>query len=170
MPSVREIMIPIDAFPYIREDESIGNGVAMILQHSSSDNRHLHFEDLLVIDQNDKLAGMLSAAAILTGFFPSILGASTNRSYLGKKERFTDLSVLLEDNFRRECRRQATEKVRDYMRKPHRSIDASMHLLHVLEIMIKDKENTLPVTEKGVLLGAARLADIFRVLGSYCTL
>jgi len=64
MPSVREIMIPIDAFPYIREDESIGNGVAMILQHSSSDNRHLHFEDLLVIDQNDKLAGMLSAAAI----------------------------------------------------------------------------------------------------------
>jgi hypothetical protein len=170
IPDVQKILIPIDRYPCIRSDEPIGNGVALLLEHSSADNQHLHYEELLVIDSNDQLAGMLNVASILSSFFPSILGDFSHQAYLGKAQNFTDLSVLLEDHFRVECRRQATIPISKHMRKPHRSIDGRMSLLHALEIMIKDKENTLPVTEKGVLLGAVRVADIFRVLGGYCTI
>ena len=148
----------------------IGNGVAMILAHCSADNLHLHYDEILVIDSKDQLVGILDVTRILTSFFPSILGDYPDKGYVGKKQSFTDLSVLLEDHFRVECKRQTTVPVNQYMRKAHRSIDASMHILHALEIMIKDREKTLPVTNKGVLLGAVRLTDIFRVLGAYCTL
>lgn len=170
IPDVQKIMIPIDRYPCIRGDESIGNGVALILEHSSADNQHLHYEELLVIDSDDQLVGMLNIASILSSFFPSILGETPHQVYVGKKQSFTDLSVLLEEHFRVECRRQASTPVSNYMRKPHRSIDGSMSLLHALEIMIKDQVNTIPVTEKGILLGAVRVADIFRVLGGYCTI
>lgn len=170
IPDVQKIMIPIERYPCIRGDESIGNGVALILEHSSADNQHLHYEELLVIDSNDRLVGMLNTASILSSFFPSILGDTSHQVYVGKKQPFTDLSVLLEEHFRVECRRQASTLVSKYMRKPHRSIDGSMSLLHALEIMIKDQVNTLPVTENGLLLGAVRVADIFRVLGGYCTI
>lgn len=170
IPDVQEIMIPIDRYPCIRDDEPIGNGVALILKHSSADNHHLHYEELLVIDGNDQLVGMLNIANILSSFFPSILGDYSHQVYAGKKQSFTDLSVLLEEHFRVECRRQSSTAINKYMRKPHRSIDGAMSLLHALEIMIKDQENTLPVTENGILLGAIRVADIFRVLGSYCTI
>lgn len=169
-PDVQKIMIPIDHYPCIRSDEPVGNGVALILEHSSADNQHLHYEELLVIDDNDRLVGMLNITGILASFFPSILGDSSLQSYVGKKQSFTDLSVLLEEHFRVECRRQATTSVNKYMRKLHRSIEGSMSLLHALEIMIKDQNNTLPVTEKGILLGVVRGGDIFRVLGSYCTM
>lgn len=170
IPDVQKIMIPIDRYPCIRGDDPIGNGVALILEHSSADNQHLHYEELLVIDGNDQLVGMLNTVNILSSFFPSILGESSHQAYVGKKHSFTDLSVLLEEHFRVECRRQASTTVNKYMRKPHRSIDGSMSLLHALEIMIKDQENTLPVTENDILLGAVRVADIFRVLGGYCTI
>ena len=170
IPDVQKIMIPIDRYPCIRGDEPIGNGVALILEHSSADNQHLHYEELLVIDGNDQLVGMLNTATILTSFFPSILGNYSHQIYVGKKQPFTDLSVLLEEHFRLECKRQSITAVNKYMRKPHRSIDGSMSLLHALEIMIRDQANTLPVTENGILLGAVRVADIFRVLGGYCTI
>ncbi|MBM9511047.1 HPP family protein [Desulfogranum marinum] len=168
--NVQKIMIPVDEYPSIREDEPIGNAVALILAHSSSDNRHLHYKELLVIDSDDQLVGMLDVASILRSFFPSILGNSTKQVFVGKKQSHTDLSILLEDHFRVECKRQTAVAVRQYMHKPHRSIDASMHILHALEIIIKDQERTLPVTENGILLGAVRVTDIFRALGSYCTM
>lgn len=170
IPDVQKIMIPIDRYPCISADEPIGNGVALILEHSSADNQHLHYEELLVIDGNDQLVGMLNTTSILSSFFPSILGELSEKVYFGTKQPFTDLSVLLGDNFRVECRRQASTAISSYMRKPHQPIDGSMSLLHALEIMIKDHANTLPVTKNGILLGAVRVADIFRVLGSYCTL
>jgi len=170
IPDVQKIMISIDRYPCIRSDEPIGNGVALILQHCSADNQHLHYHELLVIDDNDQLVGMLNIATILASFFPSILGDSSLQAYLGQKQSFTDLAVLLEEHFRVECKRQATTPVNKYMKKPHRSIEGSMSLLHALEIMIKDGSNTLPVTENGVLLGTVRGSDIFRVIGSYCTM
>ncbi|TKB10395.1 CBS domain-containing protein [Desulforhopalus sp. IMCC35007] len=169
-PNVQKIMIPIDSYPCIRVEEPIGSGVALLLQHSSADNQHLHYEELLVLDTNDNLVGMLNITNILSSFFPSILGQLPDQMYAGKKQAFTDLSVLLGENFRVECRRQASTSIRQYMRKPHNPIEGSMSLLHALEIMIKDQESILPVTENGILAGAVRMADIFRMLGSYCTI
>lgn len=167
---VREIFIPLEQYPHLMEDEPIGNAVALLLQHGSADGRHLHYDELFVTNSDNQLVGHILLHDILTSFFPSILGTPKTSVFAGKKEHFTDLSILLEDSFRRECRRQAAHTVNQFMTKPHRSIDGSMHLLHALEIMIKDGETTLPVTEDTTLVGAVRIQDIFRILGTYCTI
>jgi len=167
---VNQILIPLEQYPHLHEDKPIGDAVALLLQNESADGRHLHFDELLVIDKDGRLVGHIFIHDILTSFFPSILGTSTNGIYAGKKEHFTDLSILLEDSFRRECRRQAAHTVKMHMTKPHRSVDGSMTLLHALEIMVKDGETTLPVTENNLLIGAIRMQDIFKVLGNYCTI
>jgi len=167
---VREILIPLDQYPHLRETDPIGDAVALLLQNGTEDGRHLFYDEILVIDDGGRLVGHILVRDILTSFFPSILSASTSGIYAGKQEHFTDLSILLEDSFRRECRRQAAHTVKMHMTRPHRSVDGSMHLLHALEIMVKDKETTLPVTENNVLAGAIRMQDIFRILGTYCTI
>lgn len=167
---VSEILIPTQQYPHLQEDEPIGNGVALLLQNSSPDNVHLYYDEAFVVNTSGELVGRILVRDILTSFFPSILGTETKTIYAGKKEHFTDLSILLEDSFQRECRRQATQTVKMHMTRPHRSVDGSMHLLHALEIMIKDNENTLPVVIDSKFAGAIRLQDIFRVLGTYCTI
>lgn len=167
---VREILIPLETYPHLREDEPIGDAVALLLQNGSDDGRHLHYDEVLVVNDSGNLAGRVTVKDILTSFFPSILAASTTGIYEGKKEHFTDLSILLEDSFRRECRRQAAHTVKMHMSKTHRAVDGSMTLLHALEIMVKDNETTLPVVENGVLAGAVRMQDLFRILGTYCTI
>lgn len=167
---VRQIAIPLDQYPHLHEEKPIGDAVALLLQNESADGRHLHYNELLVVNGSGDLVGRILIRDILTSFFPSILGTSTAGIYAGKKEHFTDLSILLEDNFRRECRRQAAHTVKMHMTKAHRSVDGSMTLLHALEIMVKDDEMTLPVMENNVLTGAIRMQDIFKVLGNYCTI
>ncbi len=167
---VNEILITLDSYPHLLQDEPIGNAVAKLLEHRSADGRHLHYDQVFVVDEAGRLLGRISVIDILTSFFPSILSTSTAGIFAGKKENFTDLSILLEDSFRRECRRQAAHTVGQHMAKTHQSVEGSMHLLHALEIMIKDDVTTLPVTEKNVLTGAVRMEDIFRVLGTYCTI
>ena len=70
---VRQILIPLDQYPHLHEDKPIGDAVALLLQNTSSDGRHLHYDELLVIDSDSRLVGHIFIRDILTSFFPSIL-------------------------------------------------------------------------------------------------
>lgn len=168
--SVGEIVIPLDRYPHLYEDEPVGEGVAQLLRHISADGIHLHYDELLIINKSMQLVGHLTVQNILSSFFPSLLPTKPVSAYAGKKEQYTDLSILFEKSFRQECRRQAEKVVRDYMTKPRRTIAPSWHPLHALEVMIKENLGSLPVVEDAILIGAVRITDIFRILGTYCTL
>lgn len=167
--TAREIITPLEQYPHIRKNESVSDAVAQLLGHCSTDGLCMYYDELLVVDDSQRLVGRLSIRDILTSFFPSILAPEPAGIFGGKKASFTDLSILFEDRFRRECRRQATHTVGEFMSKAHEPIDADMHPLHILEIMMKDGVNTLPVNEQAVLLGVVRMTDIFRILATYCT-
>lgn len=168
--TAREIVTPLKQYPHIRKDAPVSDAVAQLLGYCSTDGRCMYYDEILVVDDRQRLVGRLSIRDILTGFFPSILAPEPAGIFGGKKASFTDLSILFEDSFRRECRRQATHTVGEFMSKAHEPIDAGIHPLHILEIMMKDGVNTLPVNEKEVLLGAVRMTDLFRILATYCTI
>ena len=90
--------------------------------------------------------------------------------FAGKKEKFSDLAILMEDSFQAECKRQGALPVRDFMAPPLKSIKAGMHPLHAAEILMTENETCLPVVEEGILIGVVRLIDIFRALASSCSL
>lgn len=166
--TAKEIVIPLEQYPHIRRYEPVSDAVAKLLGHCSTDGRCMYYEEILVVDKNQRLVGRLTVRDILISFFPSILSPEPAGLFGGYRASFTDLSILFEDSFRRECRRQATHTVEEFMSIAHEPIDAAMHPLHILEIMIKDGVNTLPVTEKEVLLGAVRMTDLFKILATYC--
>ena len=169
MPTICYIVYPLSRYPSIHRDEPIGTAVNRLLNSSSYDGIHLHFDELLVLNRSKELVGHLSIRDIICCFFPSVMQSSTP-VFSGKQEQFTELSSLLGSNFHKECRRQLAQPAERYMTAPKNSIPSNTHLLHALEIMVKENRNSLPVLESNILIGAVRINDIFRVLGTtYCT-
>lgn len=170
IPVVGEIFIPLEQFPHVHPDDAISSGIMQLLQSGTADGRHLHFDEVLVVDDTNRLVGQLSMKTILKNLFPVILANDLTEAFVGKKTHYSDLSILLEGHFQNACRRQSEVTVKSCMAAPARTIERSTHLLHALEIMVSDDRMTLPVSDGKVLLGGIRMADLFRILGGHCTM
>ena len=126
--------------------------------------------NLLVINSQSQYVGRLTIRGILTCYFPTLFDGGQKSIFAGKKEKFTDLAILMEDSFQAECKRQGALPVSQFMAPPHKSIKADMHPLHAAEIMMAENETCLPVVENQALIGVVRLIDIFRTLAGSCSL
>ncbi len=170
MPTVKDLIVPLEIFPHLDSEESVHQAVAQLFSHTEGGSGKLLFDEMLVIDKANNYVGRLTIRGILTCFFPTLFSNGTKNIFAGKKEQFTDLAILLEDNFQSECQRQGTLPVHQFMDPPHKSINAAMHPLHAAEIMMEENETCLPVVENRTLIGVVRLIDIFRTLASSCAL
>jgi CBS domain-containing protein len=169
IPVTGEIIIPLAQYPCVQKSDPISNCVSQLLEKSSSDGKHLHFDGLLVIDSTNTLVGYISFTDILKSLIPSILTMEDPKIFAGKKQLYTDLSILLEDNFGKECRHLSTVTAGQCMKKAPPVITADTHLLHALELMVSNGQTILPVSENGILIGVVRLSDLFKELCGYCT-
>ncbi len=165
-----EIFIPVGNYPCVYEGDSLRTCVERLLEKSSDDGRHLYYEWLLVIDLANVVVGSVNYIDILKTLFPFLLTPDESHVFSGKSQRFSDLSVLLEGRFEKACRRQAKMTAGGSMSAPPPSISTDTHLLHALEIMVSSGNSILTVTENQVLAGVVRMSDVFKHLGSYCTL
>jgi CBS domain-containing protein len=170
MPVIKDIMVPLELFPHLGSEESVQDAVAQLFSHTEGGSGKLVFDELLVINSESQYVGRLTIKGILTCFFPTLFQSGQKNIFAGKKEKFTDLAILLEDSFLNECKRQGALPVSQFMAPPHKSIKADMHPLHAAEIMMEENETCLPVVDNQVLIGVVRLIDVFRVLASSCTL
>jgi Mg/Co/Ni transporter MgtE len=170
MSTIKDLIVPLEIFPHLSSEESVHQAVAQLFSHTEGGSGKLLFDELLVIDTANKYVGRLTIRGILTCFFPTLFPNGANKIFAGKKEHFTDLAILLEDNFQTECQRQGTLPVHQFMVPPHKSISADMHPLHAAEIMMAENETCLPVVDNHELIGVVRLIDIFRTLASSCAL
>ncbi|WP_448874538.1 CBS domain-containing protein [Desulfobulbus propionicus] len=167
-PTVRDFIVPLEQFPHLSSEESVHSAVAQLFLHA--DNGKLLFDELLVIDSQDRYVGNLTIRSILTCYFPSLFDGNQKEIFAGKKEKFTDLAILLEDRFQAECKRQGALPVSDFMSPPLKSIKADLHPLHAAEIMMEENQTCLPVMENQELIGVIRLIDLFRFLAGSCSL
>jgi hypothetical protein len=170
MPTIRELVVPLDHFPHLGSEESVHEAVAQLFSHTANGSGKLLFDELIVINSENQYVGRLTIQGILTCFFPTLFTGGQKKVFVGKTEKFTDLAILLEDSFQAECRRQGALPVSQFMVPPHKSIKANMHPLHAAEIMMAEHESCLPVVEDGSLIGVVRLIDIFRALAGSCSL
>ena len=170
MPIVNDCLLPMEAFPYVQSDASVHQAVAALLKQTASDGKTLVFDEILVINQQNIYVGRLTVRGIVSCYFPTLFPADTNAVFAGKKEKFTDLAILLEDNFQTECKRQGDLPISQFMEAPIKAVKSDTHLLHAAEILIANNWNYLPVVENQEVLGIVRLVDIFRTLAGCCSL
>lgn len=170
MPVVKDLVIPLHVFPHLGSDQSVHEAVGQLFSHTESASGNLLFDELLVISPTNQYVGRLTIQNILTCYFPTLFDGSQKSIFAGKKEKFTDLAILMEGSFQAECKRQGALPVSQFMAPPHKSIKADMHPLHAAEIMMAENETCLPVVENQALIGVVRLIDLFRTLAGSCSL
>lgn len=170
MPVVKDLVVPLELFPHLGSEETVHSAVAQLFSHTANGTGKLMFDELLVINSQSQYVGRLTIQGILTCFFPTLFDGNQKAIFSGKKEKFTDLAILMEDSFLGECKRQGALPVSQFMVPPLKSIKADMHPLHAAEIMMAENQTCLPVVEDQSLIGVVRLIDIFRTLASSCAL
>ena len=167
--TVKDLIIPLEQFPHVQSEAPVHEAVGLLFSHVNGSGR-LQYDELLVISADNQYVGRLTVRGILTCYFPTLFATGDKQIFAGKKEKFSDLAILMEDSFQGECKRQGALPVRDFMAPPLKSIKAGMHPLHAAEILMTENETCLPVVEEGILIGVVRLIDIFRALASSCSL
>ncbi len=168
-PTVRDLIVLLKDYPHINSEQTVHQAVALLFAQTINGSGKLLYEEVLVISDQQEYIGRLTIRTILTCFFPTLFPLQHQEIYSGKKERFSDLAILLEENFQAECKRQGALPVRQCMASPHQAVRADLHPLHVAEIMMEENENCLPVVEHGALIGVVRLVDVFRFLAGHCS-
>ena len=167
--TVKDLIIPLEQFPHVQSEAPVHEAVGLLFSHVNGNGR-LQYDELLVISADNQYVGRLTVRGILTCYFPTLFATGDKQIFAGKKEKFSDLAILMEDSFQGECKRQGALPVRDFMAPPLKSIKAGMHPLHAAEIMMNENETCLPVVEDGILIGLVRLIDIFHTLAGSCSL
>ena len=167
--TVKDLIIPLEQFPHVQSEAPVHEAVGLLFSHVNGNGR-LQYDELLVISADNQYVGCLTVRGILTCYFPTLFATGDKQIFAGKKEKFSDLAILMEDSFQAECKRQGALPVRDFMAPPLKSIKAGMHPLHAAEIMMNENETCLPVVEDGILIGLVRLIDIFHTLAGSCSL
>ena len=167
--TVKDLIIPLEQFPHVQSEAPVHEAVGLLFSHVNGNGR-LQYDELLVISADNQYVGRLTVRGILTCYFPALFATGDKQIFAGKKEKFSDLAILMEDSFQAECKRQGALPVRDFMAPPLKSIKAGMHPLHAAEIMMNENETCLPVVEDDGLIGLVRLIDLFRTLASSCSL
>jgi CBS-domain-containing membrane protein len=167
--TVKDLIIPLEQFPHVQSEAPVHEAVGLLFSHVNGTGR-LQYDELLVISADNQYVGRLTVRGILTCYFPTLFATGDKQIFAGKKEKFSDLAILMEDSFQGECKRQGALPVRDYMAPPLKSIKAGLHPLHAAEIMMTENETCLPVVEDGILIGLVRLIDIFHTLAGSCSL
>jgi hypothetical protein len=170
IPVVGDFFISLDRFPQIPPDVPISSAIFQLLQYRTLEGDRLLFDEVLVVENVDRLVGQLSIKTILKNLFPAIFANELEEPFLGKKAQYGNLSILLEGHFQDACRRQAEVIVGSCMEESAKAVERTTHPLHALEIMVGSNRSTLPVKDGKKLLGAVRMTDLFSILGSHCTI
>lgn len=157
MKTVREIMIPLDTYPRISENSDIKEAVAALrafFQNSGREWRGFHL--LVVCDSQGNPVGLLTMRSLLIA--------------LGIKALAKDIWLKTETwswYFINRLQQEGGIKVREIMRPIAAvAVDAGESVSKAASLFAAHRVNSLPVTEKGRIIGVLRTIDVFREINA----
>jgi predicted transcriptional regulator len=168
-PTVKDLMLPVDSYPIIYENETVKR-ILSKFQFSLSSNQ-IKRRNILVLDRNDKPIGWITLRDILKVIQPTstlkgyvqgwnLASLSSSSAYFareliksGKNHQWKTLTELCES---------IAEKIITDLVRPLESgaVHANSSLEEAATIMADKNISTLPVVEQGKLVGFIRAEDI----------
>ena len=175
MKRVREMMIPLEKYPWVRIDDTLGHAVRVIeAAHLEVGRRASLPRVLLVFDHDDDLVGIVRRRDIMRGLEPSFL-VNQPLEYRVKlfevasdphlSELSSELSkeVALE-RVVRGLRDQANRLVGDVLRPIPTSLGPDDQVMKAVYEMVSLNQSLIPVVEKDRVIGVVRSVDVFHEL------
>lgn len=167
MRRVKDIMIPVDQYPSVRDNATLREAIAKIEDAKLEvDLRRSLPRVLLVFDEIDVLVGTVGRRDIMRGLEPKYLLTKP----LEYKKKLFDIDVdpnlaeLSYDRVVRGIREQANRPVSDVMNPIDAILDADDHVMKAVQAMVALDVHLIPVLQEGQLVGVVRSVDAFHHL------
>jgi CBS domain-containing protein len=144
--TAREIMTT--RFHTLTPQMPVDAAVKLLVQAGKVEGRRMF--GLMVVDEEDRLVGMLSMYDILLFMRPK------HTHIWGMMD-----DIDLEGIVNRACQKTGSIRVGDIMSTDVVTITPQTHLMMILDLMIKKHIRRLPVVEAGKILGIVYISDLF---------
>lgn len=169
IPVVRDHIIPIDRYPSVNENQTLGEAVRALLSYTCGNDR-LRYSELLVLNGQSQLVGHLSLQAILKALDKRLVDVPRVKEHEGKSSEFPNLSILWEESFLNNCSLKKNTPILEFMLREIRHVKAGDSLVKALAIVLQSNEDILPVLENETVVGVIRLEEIFKAICHSCNL
>lgn len=161
---VRDVMIPIDEYPRVRDLAPLRQAVEIIEKaHLEVKRRKSLPRCLLVFDAIGVLVGYVRRRDIMRGLEPKFLVSRPleYRRKLFQVDVDPNLSELTYDRVVKGIREQASRPVSDVMRPIETILSADDHVMKAIYEMVALDLSLIPVIEDRQLVGVVRSVDAF---------
>lgn len=167
-PVVRDLIIPLESFPHLKEDQSLHDAVGVILSYKCGEYDRIRYAELLILNDQNQLSGRVTLLNILVNLDPRLKEASNVKGFEGKGAGFLDLVILWEDSFFVECKKWSHIPIKNLMMPIKHIVKGSDPVLKAMAIMTNTNHHVLPVIDEGRILGVIRLKEIFTSITARC--
>ena len=175
MKRLRELMIPLEKYPWVRIDDTLGHAVRVIEAARLEVGRRASLPRvLLVFDHDDDLVGIVRRRDILRGLEPSFLVDKPLEYRIKLFEvaadpHLAELSSELSkevtlDRVVKGLRDQANRPVGDVLRPIPTSLGPDDQVMKAVYEMVSLNQSLIPVVEDDKVIGVVRSVDVFHEL------
>ncbi|WP_334109710.1 CBS domain-containing protein [Thermodesulfitimonas autotrophica] len=148
---VREIMVPLAEVPKVTLTDTVQDAVDILRRNASAGR-----QSLLVVDEDGEPVGILSARMLLRALTPEFLVVEK-----------LSLPIFWQGFLSDRCREQAKKGVRELMRPLELiTVEADAPLTKAVHIMVNQNVGTLPVMEKGRVIGLIQITEVFNEIST----
>jgi CBS-domain-containing membrane protein len=167
MKRVGEIMIPVGAYPSVRDNATLREAIGVMARaHLDVGGRQSLPRALLVFDEIHVAVGYVRRRDLMLGLEPAFL---VQRPVEHSRKLFDvavdpNLSELSYDRTVKGLRERAIRPVSDVMRPIEAILDADDHLMKAVTEMVSLDLSLIPVVQDGQLVGVVRSVDVFHEL------
>ena len=158
----RDIMIHIDDYSKVSMNDTVKDAVSNLLSSfnkfiSSGRIMETGHRSLLVYDDNDQVAGILSITDLISALRPAYLSAA--KPSMADSMQYS--TIFWQGLFTSQARQLAGKKVGDIMSETPLKVDQSANLMEVAELMFSSGIRRMLVTDHEEIIGIVREQEIF---------
>ena len=157
-----EIMIPIDEYTVLHEENTVSEAMMRLKESIAPQiSTNLIVEKMhrsvLVLDDREKVKGLLTITDLLQAIMPKYLSAPKP----SMADSMVYSAIFWKGMFTQQVGDLVKKKVKDIMSPAPLSINADANLMEVAHSMVKNNIRRLTVTHEGEVVGVVRELDLF---------
>ncbi|MCD4744405.1 MAG: response regulator [Desulfobacteraceae bacterium] len=160
--NARDIMIHIDDYTIVNVDTTVKEAIKKLMDSfksfvSSTRLMETGHRSLLVFDNRDELAGVLSIMDLIEAIRPAYLSAP--KPSMADSVQYS--SMFWDGLFTTQSKDIADKRVGDFMSEAPIIVDENANLMEVADLMYKTNMRRIMVSGNGRIIGIIREQDIF---------
>lgn len=160
--SVADVMIPIEEYTTLKGDQTIGEAVFKLKESfaskvSTSRIMETGHRSVFVLDERDRVQGILAITDLLEGIMPAYLSAP--KPSMADSIQYSPM--FWKGMFTREVNVLAKKKIKEIMSPAPLAIDGESNLMEAAGMMIENRVRRLAVMRSGEVVGVIREQDLF---------